>query len=119
VNTTSRAILQTLIATDSSLSGAERRFVQRLIDGQTEIEAAAPTRSERRLVTQKRAAELLSVNRVTIWRMTKDGLLHPVEILPGTWRYPLNEIVRLMERSAGEAASSPWERIPAGLTSAA
>ncbi len=38
-------------------------------------------------VTQKVAAKLLSVSRVTVWRLIKDEVLHPVEILPGTWRY--------------------------------
>ena len=119
MNTTSRAILQTLIATDSSLTGTERSFVQRLIDAQTEIGAVAPMGTERLLVTQKRAAELLSVNRVTIWRMTKDCVLHPVEILPGTWRYPFNEIARLAQRGAAAAAGLPGEGIGAGIASAA
>ena len=118
MNSTSRAILQTIVTTDSSLSSSERSFVQRLISGQIE---ATPVGSgdEKLLVTQKRAAELLSVNRVTIWRMTKDCLLHPVEILPGTWRYPFNEIARLAQQGAGTGVGSPRERIPAGIASAA
>ena len=47
------------------------------------------------MVTQKLAAKLLSVSRVTVWRLTKDGVLHPVEIFPGTWRYPYAEIAKL------------------------
>lgn len=96
MNATSRAILQTVLATDPSLSVAERKAAQRLIDGQTE----SPTvggggADDRLLVTQKQAAELLSVSRVTIWRMTKDCVLHPVEILPGTWRYRFCELATL------------------------
>jgi hypothetical protein len=34
-------------------------------------------------------------SRLTIWRMTKDGLLHPVEILPGTCRYSRREVAAL------------------------
>lgn len=105
MNPTTRAILQTVMTSDSSLSEAERGFVQRLLNGdfgdQTGTVAAE---GERLLVTQKRAAELLSVNRVTIWRMTKDGMLNPVEILPGTLRYRLNEITRLAQ--AGTAPES-------------
>ncbi len=94
MNATSRAILQTVLATDASLSAAERSTTQRLIDGERESPAVAATRAdEKLLVTQKHAAELLSVSRATIWRMTKDRLLHPVEIIPGTWRYPLQEII--------------------------
>jgi hypothetical protein len=105
MNPTSRAILRTVIATDSSLSSGERSFVQRLIDGRIENAPTSPAGDERLLVTQKRAAELLSVNRVTVWRMTRDSVLHPVEILPGTWRYPFNEIARLAQR--GAAAAGP------------
>jgi hypothetical protein len=36
--------------------------------------------------------------------MTKDGMLNPVEILPGTLRYRLNEITRLAQ--AGTAPES-------------
>ena len=99
MNPTSRAILQTVMTTDGSLTPGERDFVQRLISGVTAaIESAASATDERLLVTQKRAAELLSVNRVTIWRMTRDCLLHPVEILPGMWRYPFQEISALARR---------------------
>lgn len=38
---------------------------------------------------------MLSVSRVTVWRLTKDRVLKPVEILPGTWRYAYAEIARL------------------------
>jgi predicted DNA-binding transcriptional regulator AlpA len=108
MNTTSRAILQTVLVTDSSLSVVERNAAQRLIDGQIEASpVAAAGTEERLLVTQKRAAELLSVSRVTIWRMTKDCNLHPVEILPGTWRYSYREIAALALRGLdGESAVS-------------
>ena len=66
--------------------------MQRVINGEAEIPVASIGGTEERLlVTQKTAAELLSVSRVTIWRMTKDCALHPVEILPGTWRYRYQE----------------------------
>jgi len=106
MNPTSRAILQTVLATDASLSGAERGTVQRLIDGQAEVTATAPATDERAVVTQKRAAELLSVSRATIWRMTKDGALHPVEIIPGTWRYPFREIMTLAQKGGQTVAES-------------
>jgi hypothetical protein len=98
MNPTSRATLQTVLATDTSLSGAERGTVQRLINGEAEITATAAVSDERLLLTQKRAAELLSVSRATSWRMTRDCLLHPVEILPGTWRYPFREIIALARK---------------------
>ena len=106
MNATSRAILQTVLATDASLSAVERGAVQRLIDG--EVESPVPARfgpDEPLLITQKRAAEMLSVSRVTIWRMAKDAVLHPVEILPGTWRYPADEILALAQQGIGAEAS--------------
>lgn len=95
MNTTSRAILQTVLATDNSLSEVERDAVQRLIAGEMPAPVISAGAGEPLLITQKAAAELLSVSRVTIWRMTKDCLLNPTEILPGTWRYPYREIVRI------------------------
>jgi hypothetical protein len=107
MNPTSRAILQSVVTTDSSLTSGEWDLVQRLISGQVEEVTRGSDSDARALVTQKRAAELLSVNRVTIWRMTKEGLLHPVEILPGTWRYPMGEIMRLTQRGIGCLVGSP------------
>ncbi len=119
MNPTSRAILQSVVTTDSSLTSGERDLVQRLISGQVEEAARGGDSDARALVTQKRAAELLSVNRVTIWRMTKEGLLHPVEIIPGTWRYPLGEIMRLTQRGIGCLVGSPREQGVPGIPSAA
>ncbi len=106
MNPTSRAILQSVIATDAALTGAERHVVQRLLSGETNVIPMASGGDERLLVTQKRAAELLSVNRVTIWRMTRDCVLHPVEILPGMWRYPFREIAHLARQGAEELGAS-------------
>jgi len=89
MNATSCAILQTVLSTDVALSIAERSVLQRLINGDAETTATVAGGSdEPLLVPQKEAARLLSVSRVTVWRMAKDCVLHPVELLPGTWRYP-------------------------------
>ena len=96
MNTTSRAILETVLSTDKSLSLAERSTVERLIAGETDsLCARSGDEANRLLITQKVAAELLSVSRITIWRMTKDGVLHPIEVLPGTWRYRFDEIAAI------------------------
>jgi len=96
MNDTSRTLLQTILATDASLTVAERSAAQRLFEGKTEAPAfAAVGVDEKLLVTQKQAAEMLGVSRVTIWRMTKECVLRPVEILPGSWRYRLRDLVEL------------------------
>ena len=112
MNATSRAILQTVLATDPSLSVAERKAAQRLIDGLVSVPEVVRGGEEddQRLVTQKWAAELLCVSRATIWRMTKDCLLHPVEILPGTWRYPFREIMTLARKGVSGVSGSGEER---------
>lgn len=111
MNATSRAILQTVLSTDDSLSAAERNATQRLIDGRVEAPAVgAAGADEFLLVTQKRAAELLSVSRATIWRMTKDCMLHPIEIIPGTWRYPFREIIGLSRKGIAMTPGSEAHR---------
>ncbi len=96
MNATSRAILQTVLATDPSLTLVERDTIQHVMDGLVEaVKSTANGNDERLLVTQKQVATMLGVNRVTVWRMTRDAVLHPVEILPGTWRYSWAEVAEL------------------------
>lgn len=45
--------------------------------------------------TQSTVAKKLEVDRVTVWRMTKEGKLTPVELKPGLWRYPAQQIQAL------------------------
>ena len=102
----SRAILQTLLSSDDSLSQIERQAIKNLMEGVRDRLTEAQTLDETALVTQKKAAKLLSVNRVKIYRMTRDCMLDPVEILPGTWRYPLHEITPLARCGIAQSASS-------------
>lgn len=45
-------------------------------------------------VSQAEAGRLLGVSRFTIWRMAREGQLHPVSIR-GSVRYPVAELERL------------------------
>jgi hypothetical protein len=111
MNATSRAIFQTVLASDSSLSAAEQRLVRSLIDGEVQNPVSAVSGTdEHLLVTQKRAAQLLGVSRATVWRMTRDCLLHPVEIIPGTWRYPFRELAALTRQGEGGTPTAPSEQ---------
>ena len=119
MNTTSRAILDTVLSTDTSLSLAERGAVERLIAGQTEsLSARSGEEPSRLLVTQKVAADLLGVSRITIWRMTKDCVLHPIEVLPGTWRYRFDELAAIAHRHDVPVRHSP-NRLPRRQVAAA
>jgi len=42
--------------------------------------------------------------------MTKDCLLHPVEIIPGTWRYPFGEIIALARKGVESVAEAATHR---------
>lgn len=100
MNPTSRAIFQSVISSDPSLTKPERAVLERLLRG--EIEVSAPgtgADDDRLLLSQKKAAKLLDVSRVTIWRMTKEKILHPVEIFPGTLRYRLSELAQLAQNN--------------------
>ncbi|HVU15449.1 MAG TPA: helix-turn-helix domain-containing protein [Candidatus Didemnitutus sp.] len=106
MNPTSRAIFQSVISSDATLTGSERAALERLVRGESSAPAATTGGvDEQLLLSQKKAAKLLDVSRVTVWRMTKECVLHPVEILPGTWRYPYREIVGLAQ--SGEPLLSP------------
>ena len=96
MNPTSHAIMHTVASSDATLSPAERALLQNLLTGHSAPAVAgmgAPL-----LLTRKDAARMLSVSRVTLWRMTRDSLLHPVEIMPGTSRYRLEEIEAFARR---------------------
>lgn len=116
MNTTSKAILETVLSTDTSLSSGERETVERLISGKSSF--AGGRHTDRLLMTQKEAGAMLSVSRVTIWRMTRDGALKPVEVLPGTWRYRFEEIATI---AAGDAMAvrKPRQQSPRRFASVA
>lgn len=111
MNATSRAILQTVLSTDPSLSLVEQNAVRDLIEGKTEAKGDQVSfDGEHLLISQKKAASLLDVSRVTIWRMTKESILHPVEVIPGTWRYPCDEILAIARQGAGTGAAASNDR---------
>jgi len=102
MNATSKAILQTVLTTDTSLSATERRLAQNLIEGRDAIEVTPVHSKDVMLVSQQEAAAMLSLSRVTIWRMVRNDSLHPIEVLPGTWRYPVQEIQTLAQQGCQE-----------------
>jgi hypothetical protein len=111
MNDTSRAIFQTVLSSDQSLSREERGALQRLIEGRPDsVREPAVNVDDHLLITQKRAAEILSVSRATVWRMTKDAVLHPVEIVPGTWRYRLKEILNLAQNGVAGGLNQSFPR---------
>ncbi len=82
---TTLAILRSVATSDPNLSAGEQVLLQRLISGQ--VETPASTTTGPLLLSQKEAARLLGISRITLWRMTKSGFVRPVEIAPGNNRY--------------------------------
>jgi excisionase family DNA binding protein len=89
MNPTTRAILQSILSSDHDLTGPESEALRRISSGTL---AAADDPEPCLLLTQKQAAQQLSVSRMTLWRLTKQGVLRPVRITPSTWRYRSSEI---------------------------
>jgi predicted DNA-binding transcriptional regulator AlpA len=103
-----RSILQSLASSDLSLSTAEQLALSRLIEGKfNEPQVGARNSEDPILVSQAQAAKLLGVSRVTVWRMAKEGMLHPVEILPGSFRYAFEEIATLAQDGVRKKPAPP------------
>lgn len=92
LNAASKVFLRAILDTDSTLSEVEQAEVCRLLDG----EKPQMGLNDPLLVTQKTAAELLGISRVTLWRLTRKQLLHRVEILPGTFRYKYKDLIEFV-----------------------
>lgn len=92
MTSTTQAILRSIATSDTSLSVAEQDMLQRLADGRTEATTARPLENMPLLLTQKQAARVLGLSRVTLWRMTNEGIFKRVEITPANFRYRREEI---------------------------
>lgn len=89
MNPTTRAILQSILSSDPDLTGPESEALRRISSGTL---GTADNREPCLLLSQKQAAQQLSISRMTLWRLTKQGILRPVRITPSTWRYRSSEI---------------------------
>jgi len=89
---TTQAILNSVATSDPNLSLGEKSLLQRLISGQTAEALPKATDDAPLLLNQKQAARALGISRVTLWRMTKSAVFHPVEIFPGSFRYRREEV---------------------------
>lgn len=91
MNPTTHAILNSVAASDPNLTVGERTLLQRLVTGQADLPPAAQSAGPL-LLTQQQAARLLGISRVTLWRMTKGGIIRPVELSPGNPRYRRDDL---------------------------
>lgn len=89
---TTHAILNSVATSDPNLSLGEKSLLHRLISGQAAEGVPSAPNDAPLLLNQKQAARALGVSRVTLWRMTKSAVFHPVEIFPGSFRYRREEV---------------------------
>ncbi len=89
---TTQAILNSVAVSDPNLSAGERALLQRLAAGQTVEPTTATPSGAPLLLTQKQAAQMLGISRVSLWRLTREAVFRPVEIFPGRFRYRREEI---------------------------
>lgn len=91
---TTKALLQSLVSSDPSLSVDERYGLEILINegGLDRLRVGAERQQVSLLMTQKEAAQALGISRVTLWRLTKDSVITPVELTRGIFRYRRDEI---------------------------
>jgi excisionase family DNA binding protein len=89
------ALLTSLLTLDPSLSPEEQEALRSALGKGSVAPSAALPSSPVLLLTQSQAAELLGVDRTTVWRMTAMGILRPVEISPGTRRYEKSQVETL------------------------
>ncbi len=69
--------------------------IDRLLDGE---DPEAPTPKP---ISTRKAAELLSVHKKTLWRWEKRGILHPARISKRKILFDLSEISELLRKGAG------------------
>lgn len=107
MNPSTQALLQAVATTDASLTPLERDAIHRALSGGLR---APYSSGQSLLLTQKEATRLLSVSRVTIWRLTREGVFRTVEVTPGTFRYRREEIEAFAERGIARPKAVPIRR---------
>ncbi len=106
---TTQAILNSVALSDPSLSPSERTLLQQLVSGRagdvTLMPAEVPL-----LLTQKEAARILGISRVSLWRLTKEAVFNPVEIFAGRFRYRREEVEAVARGSQSAAPRRPFRK---------
>ena len=86
MNAATQKAVRAILATDQDIAPEQRDAALAILNGRVPQAGPMPL-----LLTQMQAARLLGVSRYTIWRMTREGLLHPVSVRDST-RYRRTEI---------------------------
>ena len=102
---TTQALLQSLAENDPSLSEGERSLLKRLIRGDIRPGQGQTQTADPLLLTQKEAARLLGISRVTLWRLTREAVFTPVELTSGNFRYRRDEVEAMAREGRRGTAS--------------
>lgn len=89
MNAKYRTLVPSILSTEPDAIEPENQALELAVSDEPK---ASAVRVKRLLYTQKEAAECLGACRSTLWRLTKEGIFHPIELRPGTWRYQIAEI---------------------------
>ena len=54
---------------------------------------------EKKLLTVKEVCELLSVSKTTVYKLIKEGKLHPIKLTPKATRFSMEDIEALIQES--------------------
>lgn len=81
-------VYEAALASDAELTDEQKKRIRLVLSGNTHQEDAV----EPLLLTQRQACKALGVSRFTIFRMVRDGQLHPV-MIRGARRYRREELM--------------------------
>ena len=95
MHSTINLLLQQLATLSHELSFEERRAIDLLLSAKPTSQPASPPQTA--LLRQNEVVSILKLERTTIWRLARDGILRKTEISPGTFRYHRNEVEYLAQ----------------------
>ena len=85
-----RKVFEAALEDDVQLSGAQKDRIRQVLNGEDcDADGVEPM-----LLTQRQTCKALGVSRFTIFRMVRDGQLHPV-MIRGAKRYRREELAKI------------------------
>lgn len=93
---TTQQILKSVLASDETITDHQKRKVMDILLERVKENEQPLTFHSPLLLGGDKAAKLLGVSRTTLWRITKDGLLHPVTFR-GVSRYRVSELMEIAQ----------------------
>lgn len=93
MKTATRQMIELALSNDATVSGEMADAIGKVLNGN--VSSGGPQPDGPLLMNMTGAAKLIGVSRVTLWRMVKEGVLRPVEIMPGVFRIRRGDLHRI------------------------